>query len=412
MNQSRTLTIALLVLFAVLAGVGGVWYFLLRPAQVPQQPATNTSFGGLAQSNGITSAGEGAAPTQTNTNGSYTASQQKIFKLADGPVAGATFIQTLNPTTTLARYVMATDGHAFDMPVGVSGAVAKTSSNTTIPGVAHVQWAKQGSVMLLQYLENGLIKTLSATFPESTSTVLLPVRIQFLPDNIASLAVSPDGASVAYLLEGSAGVTGYIAAPNGASPKKLFSLPLSEITLSWPSPNYLLAQEKPAAGVPGIAFSVNAKTGAVAEVVYAPGLSAIANAGFSQVVYQTVQQGSTARQTFVHDVASGKDAPLSFQPLPEKCRWSPVSAFTLFCAVPLSYVPGNYLDLWHQGAMSAPDSIASFNTGTGLMTLIATPGGADGGVQSDVAELAVSPDGQYLLFVTKGDRSLWAVRLQ
>jgi hypothetical protein len=83
----------------------------------------------------------------------------------------------------------------------------------------------------------------------------------------------------------------------------------------------------------------------------------------------------------------------------------------MYCAAPLQYVPPAYLDLWHQGAASVADALFSFDVSTGKSEILAAPGGAEGGVESDIAELAVSPDDHYLLFVTRGDRSLWGVRL-
>jgi hypothetical protein len=57
------------------------------------------------------------------------------------------------------------------------------------------------------------------------------------------------------------------------------------------------------------------------------------------------------------------------------------------------------------------DTLFSFDVTTGQSSIIASPGGSDGGVAADITELSVSPDDHYLLFLKKGDRSLWGVRL-
>ena len=80
-------------------------------------------------------------------------------------------------------------------------------------------------------------------------------------------------------------------------------------------------------------------------------------------------------------------------------------------ALPLDGTPSNYLDLWHEGVWGGADSIFAFDIARGISTVVALPGGRQGGVVGDVAALAVSPDGQYLLFINKGDRTLWGVRL-
>jgi hypothetical protein len=127
-------------------------------------------------------------------------------------------------------------------------------------------------------------------------------------------------------------------------------------------------------------------------------------------VYQNAT-GVSGAETYAHATKGGADAAISFDPMPEKCTWSAAAASAMYCAIPLSSTPPNYLDLWHKGAASLADSIFSFNLSTGGSQFITTPGSADGGVSSDIAEMALSPDDRYLVFIKKGDRSLWGVRL-
>lgn len=338
-------------------------------------------------------------------------SSQKVFKVADGPISSATLIQTYHPTTTLARYVQQENGHVFDIILDNAGVVARAISNTTIPGTVHGHWTENSTGVVLQYLEDTLVKTVYVGFPATTtatSTRTQPVRVQFLPDNIIDYGVSPDGKNIVYLLNSANGSDGYVGKADGSNVKKLFSTPLSEVLVSWPAQNIILLQTKSAVGVGGEVFSVNAQTGAVVPLVYAPGITAIADTPFTHVIYQTRSGGIAS---YTHDVQSGKDKGLSFNPIPEKCVWSNIKSTLLYCAAPLSYVEPSYLDLWHQGAASQADTFFSFDITTGQTSILATPGGSDGGVATDVIELAVSPDNHYLLFLKKGDRSLWALRL-
>lgn len=361
----------------------------------------------------------GTGQNQTNTSGSGTSqgeestlpvqlSAQKIFQIAQGPVAGAVFIQTNRPTTTVARYVSAENGHVFDLVIDSQGSIAKALSNTTIPGVQRVVWTQNGDGAVLQYLDNETIKTALLRFP--TATTSRAVKIQFLPDNVIDVAASPDGRTLAYLLRTSAGVDGYTVLSDGTGAKKIFSLPLSQMRISWPSQGTLLLQTNPAAGVPGMSFSVDSKSGAVSPLLYAEGLTATADRTFESVVYQTTLAGGE-RSSYVYNVKSGGNAGLSFDPYPEKCLWALTATSTLYCAVPLSYVPPSYLDAWRQGTASAADGILSFNVASGRSAVIATPGGSEGGVASDILELGVSPDEKYLFYVTKNSRALWGVRL-
>ena len=259
----------------------------------------------------------------------------------------------------------------------------------------------------MQYFDASILKTVHFLLPPPASTTTVPVRVQFLPEGIASLAVSPDGATVVYLLKTTGSSDGYTANADGGSVKKLFSLPLSQISVMWPSTNTLLAQSAPAAGVPGVVFSIDAKTGVNAPLMYANGLTAAADRSFAHIIYQTADTG---RATYIRDTKTGLAKPLSFDPLPEQCVFSNATSTTMYCATPLAYVPDNYLDLRHIGTANTPLSVVMFNTTTGRSTVVATPG-TDGGEQADIAEMSISADDKYLIYIRKGDRSLWAVRL-
>jgi hypothetical protein len=420
MNLNRLNKILLGLCIAII-GIFVVWFLFSRSSSSPSQPAnsstTSNPFGNAENQTGNTN-----VPSSTNTNqplGMVTGTaSQKVFEIAAGPVAGAVFMQGGIPTTTSIRYVMADSGHVFDLPIDVPGAVATPASDTTIPGIANAVWAQngtggQGSAVLLQYLESGVTKTVFVGFPAATTTATsstqVPLEIRFLPDGITSLAVSPNGANVAYLLVSTNGSTGYVANTNGTGSRVLFTLPLWQVTLSWPATSTLMVQTKPDANSPGIAFSVSLKTGAINQLAYAQGLSAIAGPDFSTVVYQTTASGS--RLTYAHNVATGIDKELSYQPIPEKCTWSTTATSTIFCATPISYVPTNYLDLWHQGLSNVSDSIFAFNVESGASLALASPGSTDGGNAASISHLGVSPDGKYLFYITRKDRSLWGVRL-
>ena len=386
-----------------------IWVVYFNTPALTTTTDTGAQFGTSVDTQAVATSDQrpiinNGAPVINNT-----ISAQKIFKIANGPVAGATLIQTTRPaTSTVARFVVQTNGHAFDLVLDSPGAVPKAVSNTTIPGIIKVVWSEKGRGALMQYLDANILKTVHFLLPQPASTTTAPVRVQFLPEGISSLAVSPDGANVAYLVKTTAGSDGYVSNADGGSIKKLFSLPLSQVSIIWPSSGTLLAQSAPSAGVPGVVSSIDAKTGANAPLVYALGLTAIADRSFSRVIYQTADSG---RSTYVRDTKTGLAKPLSFDPVPEQCIFGNTTSTTMYCATPLAYVPANYLDLRHIGTANATLSIISFNVTTGKSTIVASPGGADGGEQADIAEMTISPDDKYLIYIRKGDRSLWAVRL-
>lgn len=387
-------------------------YSLLRDSSGAGQSISGGNFGTGENRNVTVTSPDGTAANpegQGITYGSGSASQI-IFKINDGPVMGATLMQYGRPTTTVARFVMQDSGHVFDLPLDSPGSVARAVSNTTIPGLSTATFSERGNGLILQYLDNSVVKTVHLGFPPATTTITTSgaVKLQFFPNGLSQLAVSPDGASAAYLVQTTNGADGYIAKADGTGNKKLFGLPLTQLLLSWPSASTMLAQSTSAAGVAGVVFSIDAKSGNTLPLIYAPGITATADKDFATVVYQTV---GTNRAAYARDTKTGNNIPLSFSPSPEKCVWSMVVSSTMYCATPLTYTEPDFLDFWHQGTASVADSIFSFSVGTGATYVVAAPGSKDGGEPSDIGELAVSPDDKYLLFIRKGDRSLWGVRL-
>jgi hypothetical protein len=382
-----------------------VWFFYFKTPQAAPDEA-GTSFG-TAPSRTST-----AAVPAGDTNGtlpiSSGQSSSKIFKISDGPVVGATLIDTTRPTSTIARFTLANNGHTFDLLLDSQGAVPKAISNTTIPGINEVLWSGKGRGVLLRYLDQGTIKTAHLSLPLAGATTTSSVRLQFLPGGISRMAVSPDGERVVYLLKTASGADGYTARADGGDAQKLFSLPLSQIEISWPSAGVILAYSAPATGVGGIVFSINSASGAVTPLMYAEGVTATANRDFSRILYQT---SGSSRTSYTQNLKTGLSRPLSFSPIPELCRWSLATTTVVYCAAPITYVAPNFLDLFHAGLADNSMSLLSYNLNTGVSSIVAAPGSTDGGRSQSITALEVSVSDKYLLFITKGDRSLWGVRL-
>lgn len=389
--------------------IGALGWFVLSGGEPTTtiDTSTSTQFGSsdVRATTGVHS----TTGSNTNVPTAVELSTSKVFKITEGPIAGAALIEITRPTSTIVRFVLQNNGHVFDLALDSPGAIPKAVSNTTIPGIAKVQWTEKGRGALLQYLDSDVVKTAHLSLPPVGSTTP-PARLQFLPANIATITVSPDGANIAYLMRTQNGSDGYTAAPNGTAAKKVFSLPLSQLLLSWPAAGTLLAQTPAASGVDGMLFSVNAQSGATVPLVYAPGITAIADRAFSRIIYQTVSN-SGVRTTYSHSTRTGLASTLSLDPLPERCVWSRVASSTLYCPAPLQATGSTHVDLWHQGLTNTPDALFSFDVTTSRGQLLAIPGGKDGGEESQVLELISGPNSKYLLFIRKNDRSLWGVRL-
>ncbi|MDE2213103.1 MAG: hypothetical protein KGJ34_01030 [Patescibacteria group bacterium] len=385
--------------------------FLLRGSGGPSTSSSNGSFGSNPGTTGVSVGQSGGGASSLPSSSSGISPTQKVFEIAVGPVVGAELTEAGEPTTTVARYITSQDGHILQLELNTPGAVPQILSNTTIPGIEEAYWSDGGSGVIVQYLDQGTMKSAHLLLPGAASTS--PTSINFLPDNILALAVSPNGSSVVYLLRSATGASGYLSQTNGSNIKELFSLPLSQLILSWPSPGTILAYSKAAAGVAGIAFSINAKTGSVAPVLYGLGLTVSGNPDFSYLLYRT-DTGSAATLYTESTISGGSSLFPTLStletPFPEECVWG--SSNNVYCAAPAEATPYDYLDLWHRSEASVPDSLVLLNIASSTEALVATPGTSDGGETADMTKFSLSPDGQYLSFISKDDEALWGVRLQ
>lgn len=409
-----------IVLLALLMVMGALW-FLNGGAGTAKD--TFQAFFGSAGPN--TAGSEEPLGTQGNTpleGEESPASSQKIFLIAGGPVVAATLIEAGDQRITAARYITAEDGHVLEVPLDVPGAYPKVVSQTTIPGVVRALWTTQGRGVLMQYLEGTIVKTVHLSFAIGSSTDVSSVSaalIRFLPDNIADLAVSPDGSQVVYLVRlqpqagGASGLDGYIAANDGSNAKKLFSIQLSQMTLSWVSQATLLAYSNPAAGIPGIVFAVNTKTGAAMPTLYGMGLAAATDGTSSHVLY-LISDGNIVT-TYTTALGSGTSAALTGPAravFPETCvaTSSPKSPL-LYCAAALATPSGAFINSWYQGLASVSSALLSIDPSNSSTAVIATPGSSQGGEASDITGIALSRDGRYASFVNKTNGKLYGVRL-
>lgn len=404
------------VIVTVTLALAAIWLLFFRTSTQNQSSQTSTGFG-YSQTFRQSTDPQTGSGSQENSSLSQTQgsdSQKMIFLISNDPVVSSVFVQTSNPTTTVSRYMLQGNGHIFDMSLDTPGAVARVVSSVTIPGVVSALWTKSGTQVLVQFIDSGNIRTaLLTTLPPSTTsaTTTIGTRVQFLPNNIRSMALSPDDKQVLYVFTGNTGATGYVANIDGTKSRKVFSIPLSQITVSWPTQDSVLIQTKPASSAPGMIFSVNLKTSALLPLVSALGISALANNALSHMLYHF--NDATGKQVaYVRNMQTGKNVQLPTYFLPEKCAWDSTTGTRLYCAIPSQPISNNYFDLWRQGLVSTGDDILRYSTGKEPQIFIAHPGYVSlGGIAADIVQLSVSQDNHYLQYISKGDRTLWGVRL-
>ncbi len=389
-----------------------IWRFLGNTTQTipPATTGTGDPFGvpATTRPDGTTSGGTGGEGTEGGTANN---SRIRIVTVSDKPVAGAMIVQTSGQApSTVARYMQQEDGHVYDLPLDVEAGTPRPVSNATIPGVQRTFWVSGGRGVLAQYVEGDhVVKTAYIGFASGTSS---QERIQFLPDNIGDIAVSPSGAFIIYLMHPTnGGTTGYLAKSDGSDAKILFSVPLAQTLVSWPATSTILLQTKSTSGLDGVVFAVNSTSGVVAPLLFGGAITASANNAFSRVVFSTVGSSNAAITTYARDVKAGNSVTFSSSVLPEKCAWSNMNNTVLYCARPFGTMVGGYLDSLHVGAVPETDYITVTSTLTGDSIGIAVPGSKQGGRRDRISNILVSRDDRYILYTNQSDRSLQAIQI-
>lgn len=383
-----------------------------NPFGILKDPGTNTS----TQTGSI----ENDQPT---TGVGETVVEPLLTKIWDKPVAGFTFFyeQTFGySTTTSASGTVSTiltkatttnvlfseraTGHIYKKSL-TTGALYKIS-NSTIAGVHDVYFLNNGSYVVARYLrtDGKTIATLFAQIPnvhENEEAQTLQ-NVQFLPDNIVSVAVAPSGKTFAYLVKTNAGSTLYSYTIQGGA-KLLLTSPLSEWNISFSGDTPIITQ-KSTAFEKGYSFTPD-------EIQVAGGKTGFAiNPSPNKNSYLASVFSNTGVVTYLQPFHSSNIRLLTLKTLAEKCSWNSTAAF-IICATPsfIGSTPFGLPDDWYMGKVSFDDDIYIIGVTVpserklGSLTALAK-------AQIDATHLYLTPDINYLGFINKIDDSLWILR--
>lgn len=339
-------------------------------------------------------------PDTTNNGGvsQNTLEAGQIYKLVEGGVAGAYFLEN-NGTTTIA-YVEKTTGHIFQLNPQTK---EKTRiSNTTLPGIYSTFWGedKKGLRVIERYLKNGSIQNYSNTITKTLTNSSSQGTLISLP--LTDLAVSPTKSSIVSLRKSDDSTIVATSDFDGSNQKTILSTPHNEWLISWPEINTVALQSKTSANTESFLYFLNPTTNSFKKVLGGLGLDTLVSPDAKKVLYSTGNMLSLA----LYDRPSKKSSSLSFKTLAEKCVWSKkFSGF--YCAVPTILPTGQYPDGWYSGEKSFNDDLWVTNLTTSTSFNIYNSKESKLGVEIDVTKLNLNKNEDALIFINKKDNSLW-----
>lgn len=204
------------------------------------------------------------------------------------------------------------------------------------------------------------------------------------------------------------GTRGDIYNSDFKSPITVFSWPLKELIISWPSLNYISLQTKPSSGLNGYLYleTINNKK-QINLLKDITGLSSLVNPIGDSAIYSSSDGGDVTLAIKKND--SDNTDFLEIKTLADKCVWADKD--NILCALPENIPTASYPDSWYQGLLNFNDKIWLINKNeleADILTDFTKPL-ADTPI--DAINLKVSPDKSKLYFINKIDSTLWSLDL-
>ncbi|OHA05982.1 MAG: hypothetical protein A2934_04015 [Candidatus Sungbacteria bacterium RIFCSPLOWO2_01_FULL_47_10] len=284
--------------------------------------------------------------------------------------------------------------------VDTSGKNVQKLSNVTVLGIYESLWQgpKKGKG-IVSYIESDSLKR----FIGNVATT----NVTFLPQSVTAAAWSPDGKQIAYMIRqgDSSGLT--IADENGQKPKVLYTTPIPDFNVFWPSSNTILLASRPSGIAPGILFSFDIKRSSFEKIfVEQYGLTILPSPGGSSLLYAKTNASGMALSLALSD-ADGRGSRMIDAPtLPEKCVFMYGRA-GIICAAPKNLAEFVTLpDDWYMGTAFFKDRFVSVNATTTTASDLFSE------KEFDAFNLFMSLDNQFLFFQDKKDFTLWRLRLE
>ena len=402
--STKTTIIGALGIFLLIAGVM-IWLFISenQTTEGEFRSGTNGFLNFFPFGNQPTT--DNRQPTTGNgtTEENREAELKNLQQLSSMSVAGAVVFS--DNGKLFVRFTERSTGHTYDVPA--EGGTLKRVSNTTVPKVYEALWFPNAtSSVILRYLgssEN--ITTYSATLRDNG--IEKELGGIFLPRNTKSIALSPDGKRVAYLVEGASGASVMTSNTDGGKKTEVFSSPVNDWQVGFPSTATLTLSTKPSGGAFGYFYALTLSNLKMTRLLGdRAGLTALANPTLSRVVFSESTERSLSLKQLTTKNGAVTDLPLATLAR-DKCIWDR-SDTLLLCAVPSDLPPALYPDAWYQGTVSFTDSLWQLDLESGNATLIDL---LDVPLGLDVEKPFQDSKGDFFFFTNKKDGTLWALRL-
>jgi len=437
--QRKTLIIAIIIVIIVIVGIF-VWFFTLSPSAGENGEGEPRSFFGFLPFGG--GEGDRRPILPEDIVGDISEEEVRVGARAElkqltaitVPISGA--IATTTRSGLSVRYIERETGNVYD--VSPDGARRERVTNTTVPAVREAFFNKNGTALLLRYLnDNDVIRTFAArvTLPgEKIDAKSLEVSAGgerdaeekaaapqvgdvsgelvggFLDDDISFVAPSPDNTEIFYVSPLGSGIIGTTATFLNENRDQMFDSTFIEWLPQWPKDDTIALTTKASAFAEGFLYFLDSDGGALRKVLGEVfGLTTLTNPSAERVAFSASAEGSF--DLYIFDIAKRQSEKLSVTTLPEKCVWSKINTTILYCGIPSTLPKGPYPDMWYQGLLSFSDTLWRIDTETSAVKLLAVPQ-TIARENIDVTNPFLDASETYLFFTNKTDSTFWSLKIE
>ncbi len=323
--------------------------------------------------------------------------QWSLISLGDDPIASLVAFGT---TTRYHKNTSDNLGRLFERHKATLDQETRIS-NLLLQQIADVVWSPKGDKAVVTYYDDA--QNLRKFFIEyqSSSTP----RTHFLDNTVANIAFSPDGKSLAYIVDLPDAHNIVVSDTNFKKTQKIFDNNIPDFELSWVATTTLALKTKSSYATEGFLYILSTKGGLLQKVVQGFGLDAVWNHNGSRILYSTSNISRRPQTLKRFDLATSQTQELPLLTFAEKCVFGKENSAIIYCAVPQSIPAGVFPDAWWQGKVSLKDSIVVIDT-TSLRQIASIP------TTSDVISPVIFDDDSYLFFRDKTTDKLWALKLK
>ena len=268
--------------------------------------------------------------------------------------------------------------------------------------------ADESLVALSRFLSNN--ETTISTHAHDTHT---DEGIPF-PDNITSIAPSPDKQTIASLIETTNESMIVLSSPTHTRVETIFTSPLQEWRLSWPHRDIILLATKASAHAPGFVYAINPDTHSMQRLTgNAHGLTAILSPN-GEDLFVSEQSEQNNLHTYILNTESNTRTDLPFKTIADKCAWAQEESHILYCGVPdIVANESQQPDAWYKGRTQFSDSLWRIDTTHGTATEVARFSQFTDEPDSvfDIIDPHITHDDRYFVFSNKHSNSGWIFTL-